>query len=176
MSRRAESLCSSCSALRVMTRINEVSSDRIVTCHWDSLRSEGSGGNRWFCMQKCLCGWQFRIHFEVPNHKSMLFLTSCWNLVSVLCLCCQKSSAIVNIGRLNCRKMWDFLKFFRFFKFLGGFSYTRPPRGNQNDDLPRALHMPLGQLAIRGVWRLSVILHVKMFMRLTIYDSFWGTV
>ena len=70
----------------------------------------------------------------------MLFLTSCSDLVSVLRLCCQKSSAIASGEREKCRKMWDFRKFLDFLKFLDGFSYTRPPRGNQVGDLPRALH------------------------------------
>ena len=52
---------------------------------------------------------------------------------------------------------------FDFLKDLSGFCYTSPPRGNQVGDLPRALHMGLGQLASDLCWRLCMILGEKCF-------------
>ena len=64
---------------------------------------------------------------------------------------------------------------FDFLKDLSGFCYTSPPRGNQVGDLPRALHMGLGQLASDGCWRLSLTLHAKMFLRCAFYRDLVGT-
>ena len=82
----------------------------------------------------------------------MLFLTSCSDLVSILRLCCQKSSAIASEGRGKFRKIRDFGKFLDFLNFLSSFSYTRPPRGNQVDDLPRAPTYAIGTACVpRGL-------------------------
>ena len=77
----------------------------------------------------------------------------------------QSSSAIASGGRGKLEKC-EIFRNFDFFDDLSGFCYTSPPRGNQVGDLPRALHMGLGELASVGVWRLYVILGVNFI--------FWG--
>ena len=55
--------------------------------------------------------------------------------------------------------MSDFLENFKFKRLL----LYEAPRGNQVGDLPRALHMGLGELASVGVWRLYVAYSRSMF-------------
>ena len=69
------------------------------------------------------------------------------------------------------KKCEIFQKCLRLLQILSSFCYTSPQRDNQVGDLSHALHLGLGELAFVGVWRLYMIQHAKMFMRLTIYDS-----
>ena len=126
----------------------------------------------WFRMQKLRCGWRFIVHFEVPNHNSMSFFASCSDQSTLLLRRAKSLGAITN---MRLQKIEIFRKFW-FFVGLSGFCYTSPPRGNQVGDLPRALHMPLEQLAFELVWRLSMILHEKWFFRWRFWPSFWGAV
>ena len=134
------------STRRVMTRIAEVSSTRRVICHWLSLRSRGAGGYVWFCMQKLRCGWHFAIHFEVPSNNSMSFFASFSDQSTVFAPSCK------NFRCYHIRDVAENRDFSEKMKILKKicFCYTRPPHGNQVDDLPGAFICHWLSLRSRG--------------------------